>query len=218
MKLESLGWGTQVGGEPRGVTGWELGTLGGSKGGIWRYSGVTQGSMENINLGTRGDVQSREPVETTKSGAQRKFGKGPPGPASPAPSLTSAYSALLLLSTSANKCAPGHVTARSSPPITEAVLPRPPLRPRPHAASSVRAARAARARARRGGGSAMFYNRPMSCELSPVSAGGAPPCLCGVAGLRHGWLADMLMRGRIPRPPSAPSASLQRGGPGRNLL
>lgn len=90
----------------------------------------------------------------------------PSRPASPAPSLTSAYSALLLSSTSANKRARGHVTARPPPSANH----------RSHylgRRSCPAPAPQGVARGSRGRGSAMFYNCPMGGALS-AKEGRAP--------------------------------------------
>lgn len=105
------------------------------------YTSVNGGHASES--GNRGEVQSRERVEVTKSGAQRRFGKGPPRPRLPC-----AVTHLGLLSTST----PSYFRKQTSPrprdsPATalrqspKAPPPGPPLRPRLRAASTAMAAR-----------------------------------------------------------------------------
>lgn len=102
---------------------------------------VTQGSMEDTtnNRGTQGRSEGGWGWRPPNLGRRGGLEKGPPGPASPAPSLTSAYSALLLPSTSfyfrkqripAPRDGPATALRQSLKPVL-----RPPLGPRPRAAS-----------------------------------------------------------------------------------
>lgn len=124
-----------------GIKGWKLGAFRGQK----RVNGGHASES-----GNKGEACGTVGVKSKESGTRRRFGKGAPGPAFPAPSLTSANSALLLPSTSANRRAPGHVTTR------------------PRLSASHRSL--CFARGRQGRGSAIFHNCPM--EGAPMAEGG----------------------------------------------
>lgn len=158
-----------------GIKGWKLGAFRGQK----RVNGgrASESGNKREACGTVG-------VKSKESGT-RRFGKGARGPAFPAPSLTSANSALLLPSTSANRRAPGHVTTgHGSPPVTEVCASReegrggaPP--------SSITAQ-----------WKGLPWPREAGLWAEPILGGGARPRLCGAEGSRYRSLADMLMGGR----------------------
>lgn len=147
--------GSKLGSRGGGGTGWELGTLGS---GQRAERGITQESHKGqwttcLRIREHGVGAKKASGEDHDVWGAEAVWEGPPGPAFPASSLTSAYSALLLPSTSANKRAPGLLTAR---PLLSANHRRPclPAAPPPR--------RNRCARGRRGRGSATFSNRPMA--------------------------------------------------------
>lgn len=139
------------------VTGWELGTPGDQR----TEAGSTQGGQimsrrTCLRVADTRTVLSRVQVTTTKTGDPGKVWEAPSGPAPAAPSLTSAYSALLaLLLPQTNAPGPRNDTAalhQSTEPVPQAGRgPAPKHGPRTRS------------------GAAIFYNCPM--EAASVARG-----------------------------------------------